>query len=139
MGQYYETFNPPFFMERRYHFNAAAVNDQAYDRDDAAIVRDFTTSLSRLHPLDTSLVTASCADQTLSITGTVAAENILEFIGKLADNVLGVREVHNKLIVKRAGASSSLETTPARDSQPASIPAADISGDLENPSADIRA
>jgi BON domain len=108
MGNYYETFDPPFFMERRYEFNAVAVNSKGYDRDDAEIVSDLLKRLAQLGPIDTNQVHVSSEAQVIVLTGTVVNQNIKRFLGLVADNVLGVRSVHNQLTIPRFGASSNV-------------------------------
>ena len=106
MGQYYETFNPPFFMERRYAYDAIAVNPKGYDRDDADIIRDLKRRFLELGPIDTSLVQVSSDDEIVSLKGKVASAAVARFLGLVAENILGVRSVLNRLVVIRAGAST---------------------------------
>ena len=106
MGQYYETFNPPFFMERRYAYDAIAVNPKGYDRDDADIIKDLKRRFLELGPIDTSLVQLSSDDEIVSLKGQVASAAVARFLGLVAENILGVRSVLNRLVVIRAGAST---------------------------------
>ena len=105
MGNYYETFYPPFFMETRYAYDAIAVNPDGYDRDDFDIIRDVYARLKGLAPLDSSHVMAESHDQIIHLTGSVASDAAVRFLGRVADNVLGVRSVDNRLMVSRPGAS----------------------------------
>lgn len=113
MGNYYETFYPPFFMERRYAYNAIAVNPYGYDRPDSAIVTDLLKRLKDLAPLDTGAVQVMSHDQIVLLRGEVSGDDVARFLARVADNVLGVRGVKNQLEVKRAGASARTPEMPA--------------------------
>jgi BON domain len=114
MGNYYETFDPPFFMERRYAYDAAAVNSDSYDRDDSEILSDFMKRLAQLGPIDTHEVTVSSESQTITLSGTVLNQDIKRFLGLVADNVLGVRSVKNQLTIPRFGATQVQQKDTAK-------------------------
>jgi hypothetical protein len=127
MGQYYETFYPPFFMDRRYAYDAIAVNSKGYDRDDTDIMNDFKRRLLELQPLDTSLVQVSSEDEVITLKGEVNSEAVAQFLGRVAENILGVRSVSNRLAVARAGASAALnqpilDQSPSDDVSPRTNP-----------------
>jgi hypothetical protein len=107
MGNYFETFYPPFFMERRYAYNAIAVNPDGYDRADEAIIADLTKRLQDLAPLDTSGVLTESNHEVVTLSGVISCENAAQFLGRVADRILGVRAVRNNLKVLRAGATIS--------------------------------
>lgn len=106
MGNYYETFYPPFFMERRYAFNAIAVNPFGYDRPDTAIINDLKKRLRELAPLDTHMVQITCEHEVVTLSGFAPSAGALRFLERVADNILGVRKVTNNLQVYRAGATT---------------------------------
>ena len=110
MGNYYEVFSPPFFMDRRYAFNATAVNAKSYDRDDLEIISNLQARLLQLEPLNTQDVHITSEHQSVTLSGTVANREIAQFLGRIADNILGVREVKNQLTIQRAGAISRTES-----------------------------
>jgi hypothetical protein len=111
MGQYYETFYPPFFMARRYAYDAIAVNPKGYERDAAEIVTDLRRRFVEIEPIDTSMVDVSCEDEIVSLRGQVASDAVAQFLGRVAQNILGVRSVLNLLVVTRAGASAQSSET----------------------------
>jgi hypothetical protein len=111
MGQYFETFYPPFFMDRRYAYDAISVNPKGYDRDDEDIVADLRRRFSDLAAIDTSLVQVSSEDEIICLAGPVASERVAKFLGRVAENVLGVRAVSNKLVVARAGALAQINAS----------------------------
>ena len=115
MGNYYETFYPPFFMDRRYAYNAIAINPNGWDRDDIDIVADFMERLHGIEPLDTSLVKAESHHQIIMLQGEVANNDVIKFLGRIADNVL---MVHSKeefdRWAKTAYTPPSVETTLAQ-------------------------
>ncbi len=115
MGQYYETFNPPFFMERRYWYNAAAVNAKSYDRPDGEIISDLKKRLTQLGPIDSKEVTVTCQKQVLTLNGMVVNQDVKNFLGRIADNVLGVRSVQNQLTIPRFGADTTSQAEIAKD------------------------
>lgn len=104
MGRYYETFEPPFFMERRYAYNAIAVNPNGYDRPDEDIIADINVRLRKLWPLDTRQVQIICDHNNVILLGAVPSENVSKFLERIADRILGVRSVDNRLTISRAGA-----------------------------------
>jgi len=124
MGRYYETFDPPFFLDRISKFDAIKVNPNAYDRSDEAITADVLLGLNRLGLAHLDELSITSHDQTVSLNGSVASPHIANFIARLADRVLGVRSVDNRLTIKRAGAEASLPTQPSKlpeSSTPTSI------------------
>lgn len=116
MGRYYETFDPPFFMERRYAFNAIAANPNGYDRPDENIITDLNVRLRKLWPLDTSRVQIICDHNHVILFGDVLNESVSKFLERIADRVLGVRSVENRLKILRAGAERA--TTPSIELDP---------------------
>ena len=120
MGRYYETFDPPFFLDRISKFDAIKINPNAYERSDEAIVHDVISGLIRFGFTKRDDLIIKSHDQLVSLTGNVATLQIANFIARLADRVLGVRSVDNKLMVKRAGAESALSpqrTQPIKASE----------------------
>ena len=107
MGRYYETFNPPFFLDLSFLHDNIADNPKGFDRDPASILKEMNLGLSRLRPQDTSDVRISVQDQVVSISGTVSSKAISKYIANVADNVLGVRDVRNNLHIRRAGGESN--------------------------------
>lgn len=126
MGQYYETFNPPFFLDLSFLHDNIADNPKGFDRDPTSILKEMNLGLSRLRPQDKSDVTITVQDQVVSISGTVPSMAVSKYIANLADRVLGVRHVRNNLSIRRAGGESnpqskrqpqtSLKDRPASDS-----------------------
>ncbi len=94
-------------MERRYAYNAIAVNPYGFDRPDVDIIKDINLRLRSLDPLDTSLVVIDCSHNIVTLSGTVPSGAVAKFLRNIADRTLGVRAVHSHLIVRRAGASST--------------------------------
>lgn len=104
MGQYYETFYPPFFMDLSYRHNALAQNRDGYDRADTEIVADIQKSILRLRPLELRDVQVASQEQLVTLTGSVPNQNVSDFLTKMSDLTLGVRNVVNRIQLKRAGA-----------------------------------
>jgi hypothetical protein len=111
MAPYYETFYPPFFMERRYAYNAIAVNPHGFDRPDTQIVRDLQLRFLMLSPLDTSRVKIVCHHNIVTLIGDVQNKAAVFFLGRIADRILGVRAVNNRLQAQRAGATARDDAT----------------------------
>lgn len=109
MGNYYETFYPPFFMETRHPFNydMLSVNAKAYDRDDSLIEEDFARRLEAIEPIDTSDIRFESENQVLKLNGEVTSLAVLRFIENMADRILGTRSVKSELVVRRAGATAA--------------------------------
>lgn len=107
MGRYYETFNPPFFLDLSFLHDNIADNPKGFDRDPASILEEMNLGLSRLRSQDRSDVMITVKDQVVSISGTVPSMAVSKYIAKVADNVLGVRSVKNNLQIHRAGGESS--------------------------------
>lgn len=107
MGNYYETFAPPYFLDMSWRFDGLQTNKQAYDRDDAAILSDLQDRFEQLNGIDTSCVQADSHDEVIELAGEVPTEQIKLFLGRVAENILGVRSVENRLVVSRAGASKT--------------------------------
>ena len=114
MGRYYETFNPPFFLDLSFLHDNIADNPKGFDRDPTSILKDLNLGLSRLRPQDKSDVIIAVQDQVVSISGTVPSMAVLRYIANVADKTLGVRYVINNLHIPRAGG----ETHPQRKRQP---------------------
>jgi hypothetical protein len=128
MGRYYETFDPPFFLDRLSKFDAIKVNPNAYERSDDAITADILLGLNRLGLPHLDELTITTHDQLVSLIGSVASPQIANYIARLADRVLGVRSVNNRLTIKRVGAESGLQyqlSKPPVSSAPTSIKPAD--------------
>lgn len=124
MGRYYETFDPPFFLDRISKFDAIKVNPNAYDRSDDAITADILLGLHRLGLPNLDDLTITTNDQLVSLIGSVASSQIANYIARLADRVLGVRGVNNRLTIKRVGAEFGLQyqlAKPPVASAPSSI------------------
>lgn len=120
MGRYYESFDPPFFLDRISKFDAIKINPNAYERGDEAIIRDVISGLIRFGFTKRDDLIIKSHDQLVSLAGNVATLQIANFIASLTDRVLGVRGVDNKLMVKRAGAESALSpqrTQPTKASE----------------------
>ena len=116
MGNYYETFYPPFFMDSRNKYDSIAINPKGWDRDDKDILADFTNRISAVGNIDTKDVEVRCEHQVISLNGTVATQTVLVFLEHVADNVLGVRDVKNQLQLRRAGATFLDHREPLEDS-----------------------
>jgi hypothetical protein len=126
MGRYYETFNPPFFLDLSFLHDNIADNPKGFDRDPASILEEMNLGLSRLRSQDRSNVMITVKDQVVSISGTVPSTAVSKYIANVADKVLGVRYVKNDLQIHRAGGESNpqnkrqaqfpLKNRPASDS-----------------------
>lgn len=106
MGRYYETFNPPFFLDLSFLHDYIADNRTGFERDPTSILRDIRLGLSRLHIRDRSEVRITVQDQIVSIDGAVPSQAVSKYIANVANNVLGVRAVKNRLQIKRSGAEA---------------------------------
>lgn len=106
MGRYFETFNPPFFLDLSFLHNSISDNPKGFDRDPVSILREINLGLSRLSTRDRSNVRISVQEQTVTISGTVPSMAVLKYIANVADNALGVRLVKNNLQIYRSGAES---------------------------------
>lgn len=135
MGRYYETFYPPFFMDRRYAFDAIAVNPLGWERRDVDILEDLSRRLQELEPFDSSKVIAKSQNQILTLRGEVKSIEAVKFLGRVADNILGVREVDNQLTVARAGAraETTIKPTTVEWRSPTAIPSQNVPTDQELP------
>jgi hypothetical protein len=126
MGRYYETFNPPFFLDLSFLHDSIADNPKGFEREPTSILKEMKLGLSRLRPQDTLDVMITVQDQVVSISGTVSSMAVSKYIANVADNVLGVRYVKNNLQIRRSGGESnpqikrqpqlSLKDRPASDS-----------------------
>lgn len=106
MGQYYETFYPPFFMDLSYRHDAIAANRDGYNRHDDSIVSNLRESIIRLLPGETANLSISSQNQVVTLSGSVSSSAVSRFICNVADRILGVRSVINRLDIKRAGAEA---------------------------------
>jgi hypothetical protein len=107
MGNYYETFYPPFFMDTKYKYDAIAVNPKGYDRDNKDILADFAKRMDIVGDIDIKDLKVSCEGQVITLRGSVATQTVLVFLEHVASNVLGVRDVKNQLTIRRAGATTA--------------------------------
>ena len=117
MGNYYETFYPPYFMDTKYKYDAIAVNPKGFDRDDADILVDFAKRMDLVGDIDTKDLQVSCEGQAITLRGTVATQSVLVFLEHVASNVLGVRDVKNNLTIRRAGATTALKPELVRQDE----------------------
>ena len=106
MGEYYESFDPPFFPNFDKAKSPLAKNAKGYDRADHDIQSDLEDRLVGLHGIDTSEVRVLSEHNVVTLFGTVAFAKVSDFLGALAANTLGVRAVVNQLGVVRVGAES---------------------------------
>lgn len=115
MGCYYETFNPPFFLDLSFRPDLLTMNCQGYTRDSNAILRDIERGLRLLRPRPIPQIQFHLDNQIVTLIGTVASLDDYRYIERLTENTLGVRGVQNNLIIERMGASK--EIAPASESQ----------------------
>lgn len=113
MGRYYETFNPPFFLDLSFRPNLLKVNCHGYSRDSNSILRDIERGLRLLQPRPIPDIQFDVNNQIVTLIGTVASLDDYRYIERLTDNTLGVRGVRNNLVIQRAGASKELAPATA--------------------------
>ncbi len=107
MGNYYETFEPPFYPRTDSARDPLVINARGYERNVAEIIHAISDRIAGLYGIDTSGVKIASDDRVVTLTGVVASDRVAQFLGAIAANTLGVREVHNELRTERAGARSS--------------------------------
>jgi hypothetical protein len=104
VGRYYETFNPPFFLDLSYRFDAIKANPYGYDRPSTDILVDLKRGLRLLEPIKTPNLRIKVHSQEITLSGSVPTTRVAMFIKAVATNILGVRNVVDLLTVERAGA-----------------------------------
>lgn len=97
MGDYYESFEPPFFLWYKSKDRLLERNNLAYERPDAAIVQDILQHFSTLHHIDTSEVTVTSDHNIVTLKGKSLDERVGRYLCAIADNTLGVRSVVSEL------------------------------------------
>lgn len=97
MGNYYESFEPTFVLWREPADKSLAKNVKAYERDDAEIIADIEDLFVALHGINTSPIKIECDKNKVTLSGTCANSQIKNYLGRLAENVLGVRDVKNNI------------------------------------------
>jgi osmotically-inducible protein OsmY len=107
MGEYYETFEPPFFMDSIRTYDTLKVNNQAYDRNDHDVVADIQDHFTQLMGIDTSYVDVSVSHGIVTLKGHVVSQRVKKFLESVAGNALGVRGVRSALSYGGVGASAS--------------------------------
>lgn len=105
MGNFYETFDPPFYTLRKGP-RWSELYPHAYDRSDAEIIAQVRERFAALHGIDTEEVQVSSDQEHVVLQGVVASDRIRKFLGDVAEMVFGVRAVSNELSVRRQGATS---------------------------------
>jgi hypothetical protein len=121
VGRYFETFNPPFFLDLSYLHDSITDNPKGFERDSDAIFRDIKLGISRLKLHDTKDVRVVVQKQAVSLEGTVPSMAVLKYIGNVADNTLGVRVVSNNLQLRRAGGESIKRAAPILQTPSSSV------------------
>lgn len=105
MGNYYETFNPPFFLNLSYRPDFIKANREGYQRRAEDIIKDIKVGLNYLKPLTAPHIVIHVDEQMVTLSGSVSTQAMARFIERMTSNILGVRSVKNEISIQRAGAS----------------------------------
>lgn len=106
MGNYYETFNPPFFLDFSYRPDLIKANRDGYNRSSEDISKDIKRGLGLLAPLTAPQLQIEVNEQNVTLSGTVPTTAMARYIERMTNNTLGVRTVESQITIQRAGASS---------------------------------
>lgn len=110
MGSYYEKHDPPFFLWYDPKYKPLDKNTHAFDRSDTEIQADLEDALLAVPGIDTSKIQVTSEKNHVTLAGSVASEQVKTFVGKVAENILGVRTVSNLLAIDLTGATRSVPT-----------------------------
>jgi osmotically-inducible protein OsmY len=72
-----------------------------YKRSDERITEDVNEQLTRHHMIDASDIEVTCREGEVTLTGTVETREMKRLAEDIAENVWGVREVHNQIRAKQ--------------------------------------
>lgn len=97
MGNYYETFDPPYFPDLLRKYQPIPVNNDSYSRPDSAIMDDMNSRMAQLHGLNCAKVRITSENEILRLRGAVDSPEVRAFLGRVAENIAGVRAVINEL------------------------------------------
>lgn len=107
LSAYFETFEPPFFLDLSFRPDFLKINHQGYNRPSKDIISDIESGLRRLTPLRPPEISIQVVNQVVTLQGLVASLKIARYIENMTSRVLGVRSVENKLQIYRTGAHSA--------------------------------
>lgn len=110
LSAYYETFEPPFFLDLSFRPDLLKINRQGYNRPSKDIIRDIESGLHWLTPLSTPELSIQVVNQAVILQGLVPTLAVAQYIENMTSRVLGVRSVENKLQIYRSGAHSAATT-----------------------------
>jgi len=106
MGNYYETFNPPFFLDFSFRPDLIKANRHGYNRRSEDISNDIRRGLGLLAPLTAPQLKVEVNEQNVNLSGSVPTLAMARYIERMSINTLGVRNVESKITIQRAGAST---------------------------------
>lgn len=115
MGNYYETFNPPFFLDLSFRPDFIKANRDSYERRAEEILKDIKIGLNYLKPLTAPHLVIHVDNQTVTLSGSVSTQAMARFIERMTSNTLGVRSVKNEISIQRAGASAKSQIDQPED------------------------
>lgn len=142
LSAYYETFEPPFFLDLSFRPDLLKINRQGYNRPSKDIIRDIESGLNWLTPLSPPEISIQVVNQAVILQGFVPTLEVARYIENMTNRVLGVRSVENKLQIYRSGAysaaaplktSSLSETSNAQNPDPnQDLPASNLTNRQES-------
>jgi hypothetical protein len=106
MGNYYESFNPPFFLDFSFRPDLIKANRDGYNRRSEDISNDIMRGLVLLAPLTAPRLKVEVNEQNVTLSGSVPTLAMARYIERMSINTLGVRNVESKITIQRAGASA---------------------------------
>ena len=97
MGDYYETFEPPYFPESSASRQKPTASKSGYCRSDAEITADLRDRLAHLPVLDTMHVEITASDRVITLKGTTRSRQMSDYLCRVAGNIAGVLGVKTSL------------------------------------------